>query len=993
MGTSSRGWGLKVIYSSGVRTRRGWSALWLLLFVAATLNASETIPEKYRVCKNNRRSKFWAQLNVDADLMAQEYERLRIPLGHTKVAVIDTGFDEAGNRANMAVPHLTLLGTHQYSGQPNEDRDGHGTMVAGLIGAKGDIGIAPDVDLTVYRATGEFGTGITSKILSDAIARACDDGNTIINVSWGSVSDESGRERNEQAEKKTLEHLRAKGCLVVKSAGNSAYRAPHETDDLDDVYLRVAALNTSSTLSSFSSRGEVGAPGSFVFTLESTSRGYSKEDRSDRRCDDDDGLFTNGTSFSAPLTAAIAAKVRGLLVHLPDSPYSSMSPEKQVQVLTRIIKASEVYGIISGLRATLIAERWVDARDGVSDLTVKDLLHLLANAPPDFCSALLPEIFESVEALDEGRRYLAGCPTSDAIRGEHIVKTLNAALYVKNFELALRWLAIANREHIEPRKLGPAANLLWSVYLERWLKRGRPADSSESDTPRVDFRYGLDFDEAMALSIPLIQTRPKTETGKKEARQALELILTSFGVEQRLSRRDGRGSEEDLENIRKLFSAGAELLGKGRVARLVLDWSNSISDHEKPWERQNGRSLLAAYRVIDALQKDLGEPSLQAAELEIFKKSNATNKISLEQVAKNDLDSAELYVRGDLNSFQVDYLQPFFERHRETILKEVGLTEGKFLPEKLNPFFLMYFLKSEHSNLSPRELLKVYLATLTAIADHRGWEQITGDSWIDRFSEDDKIASVAREGLVRILKQLSNVDARNAAYRYRQIFTHAANISFYRSEMPRGYTYDHIPNPWAYILKKYPLLDRPTIERGALRLLMGVRRQNAAYKRMNAIALGEILTKMLPFFPKISIDNLPPATAFPYISDPGINRIEPGMFPMIELGPMLPPDWALIEFVRDWALTLGQMTEKEWTNSFGLSRPLQAIKDSSWACELISKDAGTIAELKKLKAILRSASYTTHGSDLFDTRWSIDRLLSECRFLPSRRENPARSAR
>lgn len=138
------------------------------------------------VCPNSSKSKLWAQERVDVDLMDEELKRMGIRSADVNVAVIDSGFDLQANQKLMASSSLKVKKGHDQAGDPTADEDGHGTMVAGLIGAKSGIGIAPEANLTVYRVSEPESEGATSHAsLQLSIERACSEGNDIINVSWG----------------------------------------------------------------------------------------------------------------------------------------------------------------------------------------------------------------------------------------------------------------------------------------------------------------------------------------------------------------------------------------------------------------------------------------------------------------------------------------------------------------------------------------------------------------------------------------------------------------------------------------------------------------------------------------------------------------------------------------------------------------------------------------------------------------------------------------
>ncbi|MDQ0416198.1 minor extracellular serine protease Vpr [Croceifilum oryzae] len=98
-----------------------------------------------------------------------------------KVAVIDTGIDSKH-------PDLknNYIGGYDVVDRDNDPQDeqGHGTHVAGIIAANGDIkGVAPEASILAYRVLGKQG-GTTSDILT-GIEMAVRDGADVMNLSLG----------------------------------------------------------------------------------------------------------------------------------------------------------------------------------------------------------------------------------------------------------------------------------------------------------------------------------------------------------------------------------------------------------------------------------------------------------------------------------------------------------------------------------------------------------------------------------------------------------------------------------------------------------------------------------------------------------------------------------------------------------------------------------------------------------------------------------------
>ena len=103
------------------------------------------------------------------------------------VAVIDTGVD-------FNHPDLTgwgkdgkVVGGHNFiqRDMPPLDTSGHGTQVAGIIAADGElVGIAPKARILAYKVS-EDGEGVSSDLIVRAIGMAVEDGADIINISLG----------------------------------------------------------------------------------------------------------------------------------------------------------------------------------------------------------------------------------------------------------------------------------------------------------------------------------------------------------------------------------------------------------------------------------------------------------------------------------------------------------------------------------------------------------------------------------------------------------------------------------------------------------------------------------------------------------------------------------------------------------------------------------------------------------------------------------------
>ncbi|NNL57994.1 MAG: S8 family serine peptidase, partial [Nitrosopumilus sp.] len=132
-----------------------------------------------------------------------------------KVAVIDTGVDFTHPDLLGYGPDGKVVGGYNFinEGQPPMDTNGHGTQVAGVIAADGQItGIAPKAKILAYKVS-ENGEGVSSELITRAINKAIEDGADIINISLGVNKTNSKIDR-------AVNNALEKEIFVVTAAGN-----------------------------------------------------------------------------------------------------------------------------------------------------------------------------------------------------------------------------------------------------------------------------------------------------------------------------------------------------------------------------------------------------------------------------------------------------------------------------------------------------------------------------------------------------------------------------------------------------------------------------------------------------------------------------------------------------------------------------------------------------------------------------------------------------
>jgi thermitase len=229
------------------------------------------------------------------------------------VAVIDTGinYDHVDLKNNMwdgSSPYTKHGWNFVSNNNETNDTYGHGTHVAGIIGAEGDNGIGVSgvcwsASLMALKAFNN-NLALVSDIIS-ALAFAAEKNVDIINMSLQTSN-------NITALTETIATVEAKGILIVVAAGNGDGNTgdPGKNVDTDGkVYpcsytnsniLCVTALDQKYSLPSFANWGstsvDVGAPGTNVYsTAKSTDpNGY---------------VLMNGTSMATPYAAGLAALI------------------------------------------------------------------------------------------------------------------------------------------------------------------------------------------------------------------------------------------------------------------------------------------------------------------------------------------------------------------------------------------------------------------------------------------------------------------------------------------------------------------------------------------------------------------------------------------------------------------------------------------------------------------------------------------------------------
>jgi subtilisin family serine protease len=247
------------------------------------------------------------------------------------VAVVDTGvrYTHEDLAANMwSNPNDGSHGWNALSGtsDPSDD-NGHGTMVAGVLGAvgnnlKGVVGVAWRVQIMACKCFDNFGIGSISSVLI-GLDYARTNGAKIINASWGFT--------NSLSLSNAIYSLRDSGIIVVAACGNSGtnidlsptYPASYHFDNV----VSVAYTTHTDTLASDSNFGatsvHLAAPGDQIYSTFSAT---------------DNFYYTlSGTSFAAPYVSGTFALMM-----------TKFASENYQQLINRVLNATDPLPSLAG---------------------------------------------------------------------------------------------------------------------------------------------------------------------------------------------------------------------------------------------------------------------------------------------------------------------------------------------------------------------------------------------------------------------------------------------------------------------------------------------------------------------------------------------------------------------------------------------------------------------------------------------------------------------
>ncbi|HEX9044701.1 MAG TPA: S8 family serine peptidase, partial [Candidatus Limnocylindrales bacterium] len=215
------------------------------------------------------------------------------PSGISTVAILDTGIDASHpDLAGNVVPGTSVLDGSYGMTDPN----GHGTWMAGIVGALTDngVGIAgvgyANVRVMPVTVLGPDGTGQDSDIIS-GVVWAADHGANVILMAFSNTG-------YSPALQSAIDYAWSKGVVLVAATGNDSSTSPSYPAG-DRGVIGVSATDSSDALASFSNSGAdtfLGAPGVSISTT-AAGGGYTS---------------VSGTSASAAIVAGAAGLLRAV---------------------------------------------------------------------------------------------------------------------------------------------------------------------------------------------------------------------------------------------------------------------------------------------------------------------------------------------------------------------------------------------------------------------------------------------------------------------------------------------------------------------------------------------------------------------------------------------------------------------------------------------------------------------------------------------------------
>ena len=209
-----------------------------------------------------------------------------------RVGVIDTGV--SSKTGDISADRLLAGRNLVDAAASTEDTNGHGTFVAGIIGATKDngigiAGVAPGVTIVPLKTSTDGKSN--TKLCADAIYAAVDEFQCdVINISSGSL-------KGSPTEYKAIQYAESKGVIIVCSTGNDGTEALHYPGAYEET-IGVGMVGMTAKTTSFSNKNEsifVTAPGFGAISLSPLPL---------------IAYLSAGSSYAAPFVSGLAALLK-----------------------------------------------------------------------------------------------------------------------------------------------------------------------------------------------------------------------------------------------------------------------------------------------------------------------------------------------------------------------------------------------------------------------------------------------------------------------------------------------------------------------------------------------------------------------------------------------------------------------------------------------------------------------------------------------------------
>lgn len=237
-----------------------------------------------------------------------------------RIAIIDTGIDyDHPDLGGCFGTGCRVAGGYDFANGDNDpmDDNGHGTHVAGITAAKGEIqGVAPDATMLAYKVCDSGGSCWSTNIIAALEAAIDPDGNAatadgahVANVSLGSAY---GNPDDIQCQ--AVDNAVVAGMVVAVAAGNDHWHHTIGSPGGSRDAITVAASDREDHITDFSSRGpimgfydvlkpDIAAPGFDILSTASSEGSLS---------DPGGYIRLSGTSMATPHVTGAVALLRQL---------------------------------------------------------------------------------------------------------------------------------------------------------------------------------------------------------------------------------------------------------------------------------------------------------------------------------------------------------------------------------------------------------------------------------------------------------------------------------------------------------------------------------------------------------------------------------------------------------------------------------------------------------------------------------------------------------